>query len=240
MWVSSFAGLGPARAPGEPSRSVLSNHRRALLYALALLFATCLVFALVGFDATRPSVQRVDDAAYRSTEDIRSALLTGTANALNVIGGGVVLVPLRIAVAALLAVRRRWRGLSAWLLTWLVAEIAVRAFKVWYARPRPPGPLVVTTGFSFPSGHAVAAVATAIALVLVALPPGPRRRKWEIYALLFSFAMALSRVYLNAHWLSDVVAGTLLGAGVALGSAGLVTEIRDVTMRGRQRLSASG
>jgi membrane-associated phospholipid phosphatase len=42
-------------------------------------------------------------------------------------------------------------------------------------------------------------------------------------------------VYLNAHWFSDVVAGVLLGAGVALGSAGVVTEIRDVAMRTRAR-----
>jgi undecaprenyl-diphosphatase len=42
-------------------------------------------------------------------------------------------------------------------------------------------------------------------------------------------------VYLQAHWFSDVVAGVLLGAGVALGSVGVVTEIRDIALRRRER-----
>ena len=38
--------------------------------------------------------------------------------------------------------------------------------------------------------------------------------------------MALSRTYLRAHWLSDAVAGTLIGAALALGSVALVMTLR--------------
>jgi undecaprenyl-diphosphatase len=38
-------------------------------------------------------------------------------------------------------------------------------------------------------------------------------------------------VYLRAHWLSDVVAGVLLGVGVAVGVAAIATEIRDRALR---------
>jgi undecaprenyl-diphosphatase len=68
---------------------------------------------------------------------------------------------------------------------------------------------------------------TAVGLVLVLAPPGPARWRWEVWAVVFSTVMALSRVYLRAHWLSDTVAGALLGAGLALGWPALVTSVRD-------------
>ena len=95
----------------------------------------------------------------------------------------------------------------------------LRTAKVFFHRGRPPEGLVETVGFSFPSGHAVAGAATAVALVLALLPAGRKRRRWESARSAFAFVMASSRVYLQAHWFSDVVAGVLLGAGVALGSA---------------------
>ena len=103
---------------------------------------------------------------------------------------------------------------SAFVLTWVASEALLTWFKSYFHRGRPPGALVETVGFSFPSGHAVAGAALAIAIVLVFLPPGPRRRKWELAAVGFTFVMALSRVYLSAHWFSDVVTGVLLGTAM--------------------------
>jgi undecaprenyl-diphosphatase len=47
-----------------------------------------------------------------------------------------------------------------------------------------------------------------------------------VNAVVFTSIMALSRVYLRAHWLSDTVAGALLGAGLALGWPALLMAIR--------------
>ena len=233
------------RSRPPTTTAMLANHRRAFWYAVALLAAMVLVFVAVGAHHTRdplsttlPIVGRWDLAVFHATDDIRIGPLTLLARFLNVLGGGVVTIPLRIAVAGWLAFRTRWRALATWLLTWAAAELILRWAKAYFERGRPPDALVDTLGNSFPSGHAVAAAATGVALVLVLLPPGPKRRRWELAAAGFAFVMACSRVYLHAHWLSDVVAGVLLGSGIALVSAAVITEIRDIAMRRMDREAA--
>ncbi len=219
---------------------MLTNHRRALWYALGLLGVMALVFIGVGRHppevapkTTLPFIGRWDLSVYHWVDDIRSAPLTFVARALNVIGSGIVTIPLRIGVAVWLAIRTRWRALAVWLGAWATAEVALTVTKSYYHRGRPPVSLVETIGFSFPSGHAVAGASIAVALVLILMAPGAERRRWEWAAAAFAFVMGSSRVYLGAHWFSDVVAGVLLGSGVALGVAAVATEIRDLAVRRR-------
>ena len=92
---------------------------------------------------------------------------------LNVVGAGIVTIPLRIVVSVYLLVRRRFLAFWAFVLTWAASELLLTWLKAFFHRGRPPDPLVEIVGYSFPSGHAVAGAALAVALVLVAFPPGP-------------------------------------------------------------------
>jgi membrane-associated phospholipid phosphatase len=217
---------------------VFLDHRRAFGWSLLLLGICIASLFVVGRHppeaAPRTTVSFVghfDTTVNTWMDDIRDSALTWISRSLDRIGGGIVTIPLRIAAVLLLVFRRRWRYAVAFVLTWAGSEIALTSLKAWFHRGRPPGTLVVTSGYSFPSGHAVAAAATAVALVLAFLPSGQRRRRWEVLAVTFVFVMACSRVYLSAHWLSDVVVGTLLGAGIAVLMAAGVTEIRDIWFR---------
>jgi membrane-associated phospholipid phosphatase len=134
--------------------------------------------------------------------------------------------PLRVAAMALLAWRRHWLRLTAFGLAVLTSEVLIGTLKAAVDRPRPPGSLIATSAAAFPSGHAIASAVTAVGLVLVLAPPGRARLRWEVYAVVFTSVMALSRVYLRAHWLSDTVAGALLGAGLALGWPAALTAFR--------------
>ena len=145
-----------------------------------LLGAMVFVFVAVGRHhpklaptTTLPFVGEWDLMVFHWTDDVRNQVLTWLARFLNVLGGGLVTIPLRIGVSVWLVVRTRWRALAAWLLTWAVAELVLAAAKPFFHRGRPPDPLAEVVGFSFPSGHAVAGAATAVALVLVLLPRAP-------------------------------------------------------------------
>jgi membrane-associated phospholipid phosphatase len=214
---------------------MLTNHRRALRFSFGLLASLVFLLIAVGRHPEGQApvtnlavIGEFDGMVLRWADDVRNDPLTAFCTFLSVVGGGFVTIPLRVIVTLYLLVRRRFVAVAAFVLTWAASEILLSWLKAFFHRGRPPDPLVDTIGFSFPSGHAVAWAALAVAIVLVAFPPGPMRRKWELLVAAFMFVMALSRVYLAAHWFSDVVTGVLLGTGIAIGSAALVTEVTNL------------
>ncbi|MGI8807792.1 MAG: phosphatase PAP2 family protein [Acidimicrobiales bacterium] len=206
---------------------MLLNHRRALRLVGVTAALTLVVFLLVGTDPNRGFVQDVDDGFLDVMVGARSGPFVWMAKALAFAGSVWVNWPIRVLVIVLLGVRRRWLQLSAFVLAVATSEPLIGLLKATYDRPRPVGGLLATHSASFPSGHAVAGAVTAVGIVIVMLPPGPRRWRWEVQAAVFAGLMALSRTYLGVHWLSDVVAGTLLGVTLAVGWPALLQEIRE-------------
>ena len=102
--------------------------------------------------------------------------------------------------------KREW-VLPLWL-SFSFSVVISFILKLIIARPRPLGelfyPLINTLNFSFPSMHAMAAFA-----VVPILDKEFSRIKWVW--ILFASLFAFSRLYLNMHFLSDVVFGAFLG-----------------------------
>jgi membrane-associated phospholipid phosphatase len=219
---------------------LLLNHRRAGRFALGALLGGAILLALLAWSVTKPAVQDVDDVWRRLMLSVRTRPLVWVAEVFAFVGGVWVNWPLRVVAGVALAVKRRWVQLSAFALAVVTSEALIGPLKALYERPRPPEGLISTHTFSFPSGHAVAGAVTAVGLVLVLLPPGSRRWKWEVRAAVFASLMALSRTYLSVHWLSDVLAGGLLGVGLAVGWPALLQEIRDVRLPRRRARLAEG
>ena len=233
----AMPGMSAAAASGREEHALLAAPGRDAAIAAVVIALTAGVFVAVGDHGTLASVQRWDDAWLRLMISGRAPPLTAIARILNVLGLVYVTLPVRIAIAGFLALQRRWWHLAAFTVAVVLSEVLIGMLKGIYDRDRPPGSLVATTGASFPSGHAIATSVTAVAAVIALVPPGRRRAWWGAAAVTFSVLMGLSRAYLAAHWLSDAVAGVLLGTSCAL-LAALVVGLFQRWWQGTRRRPA--
>jgi undecaprenyl-diphosphatase len=204
---------------------MFERRRHALVAGMTLLGVAVVLTIVVAADRTGSVLQAADDRWLACMRAIRTPWLTRAARTMSVLGGPLVMVPLRLTVITALAWRRRWLQLGAFLGATVTSELCIGPLKALIDRPRPPLAMVATDSPSFPSGHAIASAVTAIGLVVVLVPAASRRTRWTVVAALFALLMAMSRTYLGAHWASDVVAGACIGTGLAVvWSAGLEME----------------
>jgi membrane-associated phospholipid phosphatase len=140
--------------------------------------------------------------------------------------GLIALVGSAVLLGAALLIKRRDRVRAVA----LVLGAALAWISVWIAksvvdRPRPRDPLVHTAGQSYPSAHAANSVgwlALAIALKVVISPRSGRIAAVSAGTLL-AVLVGLSRIYLRAHYASDVLAGEALAVAMyALAAIGTV------------------
>ena len=184
--------------------------------ATVLWVVVGLMYLAMAVPDTRAWIQGIDDQVFTMAVDAEASPLVGIANALTFVGGSVVMFPFVMILGAYLYWKERKTAALFWLSALAVAEILIWASKFLYARPRPPMALVTTHSYSFPSGHAGTAAAVAAGIVLLLAIRRSRHWYFDVLAVAYVVAVAWSRVYLRAHWLSDVVTGAALGAAVAI------------------------
>ncbi|MEF7616220.1 phosphatase PAP2 family protein [Aquincola sp. MAHUQ-54] len=202
-------------APGLPLPPLQLVLRLAL--GLLALAGAGLLFAETADELAdgEESLGRFDEAlAARLAQTLSPAVLRGFASVTH-LGDVLTLTLLCVAVAAVLLWRRRRTLAWAWVLACAGGGVLNRLLKSAFERVRPVHEhgFAAADGYSFPSGHTSGAVVVYGMLAYLLLRHLPPRWHLPVVAATAAlvFTVACSRVVLQVHWASDVIAGFASG-----------------------------
>lgn len=165
---------------------------------------------------TNDPLVRFDQAVATILHDSATPALTWFFLVVTALGSLETMALLALLVATFFVWRQRWVDLRWWLAASAGAAVLNQLLKEFFARPRPyfEHPLILEISYSFPSGHSMESLVVygMLAYVLV-LTVQPWRSKTAVVfgAALLVLLIGLSRMYLGAHYFSDVAAGFAAG-----------------------------
>ena len=230
--VASPAAIASATESAEKSlvrharlRSFVAARRNpgtatglVLTLALVLVLGAGLVLALLAYlIRSNPQLRSIDNGAANWGADHATAFSTHGLNLVTDLGSWSVVAPLAIVVVVVESLRAPSRWIIPFMVLLMVGnEALMLSLKDIVDRARPTlNPITATLGPSFPSGHSATAAAFYAGAALLLARRRPRRWRTSLAgaAVAIAVGVAASRVLLDVHWVSDVVAGLLLGWG---------------------------
>lgn len=156
----------------------------------------------------------VDTKVVHLVSNLRNEELVKIFVWISLLGKWHIIVSAIVIATVVLMLYRQKSAVIALFLTMAGSELFNFLLKSLFQRQRPESALFVEHSFSFPSGHATAAVAF-YGFITYLLVKGAKQRTTKVYVLLCGIAIIVaigfSRLYLGVHFFSDVLGGYLLG-----------------------------
>lgn len=154
-----------------------------------------------------------DQAVYHFFQSLRTPWADHILVAVTEFGDSFVNICLSIAVLLVLLGKRCYRTAGYWVLTIFGGLFGVQLLKLLVHLPRPVTIYHGASAYGFPSGHTTMSIIIYGFLAILIARSLASKLQWGLFVTVFvlSFFIALSRLYLGAHWLSDVLGGFLIG-----------------------------
>lgn len=180
-----------------------------LIFVLALWISLGIIQDVLAND---PIVQ-ADKAVYHFFNSIRVRQIDHIFVAITEIGDSFINICITITVFLVLIIKRCFRTSVLWLISFAGALFLVQTLKWIMHLPRPIVLYQGASAYSFPSGHTTMSIVIFGFLCILLIRNYHSAFKWLIFtgALFITFSIALSRLYLGVHWLSDVLGGFFIG-----------------------------
>jgi len=181
-----------------------------LILAVCLLAIGWACFALLATVIMRGEPLVIDQTVFQFMYELRNPLADRMMAALASIGDIHVLGPAVALTLAWLIWRRRWLGAAHWLAALAFGMALTALLGAVIDMPRPP---TAHGGFGFPAVEiTICTIVFGFFAVLIARELPGRTRVWPyLVSGVVVAVLGFARLYLGAHWLSDIVGGMLLG-----------------------------
>jgi len=185
-----------------------------LFLGLILAIVSAAVFVWLADEVFEGSTKLFDDSIRNWLHQAATPALTQLMILFSFTGSFSWLLPLGVLVFLIFLYLRRKRALILFLLTMAGEQILEPTLKYFFHRARPEAffDYPLPASYSFPSGHAFAALCfygILAWLITARLENTLLRSVIWIFTVLLIFSIGLSRVYLGVHYPSDVIAGYL-------------------------------
>jgi undecaprenyl-diphosphatase len=189
--------------------------QRYQIYPLFLnLISIAIIAKITDSVLTGTGIRHFDNVVYTFFQKIHSPFLTDFFIVITAIATPTNLIILSCLLVAYFMYQKRWYFLALLPLSLLAGVISNSILKKLVHLSRPFFPLVPTTDFSFPSGHATLAIIF-FGLVIYFFKDSIKSMLWRRFfvtlCIFCGLIICFSRLYVNAHWFSDVLAGMALG-----------------------------
>lgn len=198
-------------------------HELLVLLIFFFMIAGTLAFVTITGEVREGDVQHFDElilTAFRHSDDLSKprgpVWLNRAMRDITALGGVTVIFSLIMVVLGFFLLQRHYRTMMLIGATSLGGFILVMVLKFLIARDRPNivPPLMIENTPSFPSGHSMmsAVVYLSLAALLARIQPTiPLRIYIILIALLLTFLIGISRIYLGVHYPTDVLSGWSVG-----------------------------
>ncbi|CAI8719610.1 MULTISPECIES: bifunctional DedA family/phosphatase PAP2 family protein [Pseudomonas] len=223
---AGVVGGGLAVLIGLSINSSLRSMRRGtrLIAGMSLLALTGLFFGW-------PYLTQFDQGLMTLIQENRSRAIDGTVVLITRLGDFRTQFFLGGLLTGLLLLARQWRPAIFAGSTLIGTALANGSLKWLFARARPQVLTDPLTTYSMPSGHSSASFAFFLVLAVLAGRGQPPRMRltWILLGCIPALSIALSRVYLGAHWPTDILAGAMLACCVCATSLTLTQNRQPLT-----------
>ena len=142
----------------------------------------------------------------------RTTNMTSFMEVVTNLGGTMIIAPCGFIIAGYLLFKRHYDTAAGFAVAVVGGMILNNILKALFHRPRPLSEAALTTvyGWSFPSGHAMNSTifyGMLVYLIVRGIHSRPLRLAAIAASMSIVFIIGLSRIYLQVHYLSDVIAG---------------------------------